>query len=88
MSKWARATILVGAIPGVAVAIYILIFFGRFHVFGSPVRDNEHGWLGPALRGDSQVVDIGKVYYYEGTDFAAYRTFRPLCRLWIWTQGL
>ena len=76
------------AVPfGILVALYLAAFLCRFDVFSDPVRDDAHGWLGPVIRGDSRVVDIGKVYYYEGTDFSAYRTFRPLCRAWLWTMG-
>ena len=45
------------------------------------------GWLGPVIRGDLSVVDIGKVYYREDTDISLYRTFRPLCRVWLSIMG-
>ncbi|PYJ62336.1 MAG: hypothetical protein DME20_08750 [Verrucomicrobia bacterium] len=63
--------------------LYVSAFFWRFDVISSPVRDNDHGWLGPVIRGDKHIKDLGKVYYYEGTDFSSYRTFRPLCKIWL-----
>jgi len=55
---------------------YVGSFTWRFEIFGDPVRDNAHGWLEPTIRGDLRTVDIGKVGYYEGTDFSLYRTYR------------
>ena len=72
---------------GVLIVVYLVAFVWRFDVLGAPVRDGNHGWLGPPIRGNSQIVDIGKVYYYEGTDGSLYRSFRPLCRVWLWVNG-
>jgi len=33
------------------------------------------------------MVDIGKVYYFEGTDISLYRTFRAPCKVWLWVMG-
>ena len=70
------------------VALYVISFGCVFQLFSSPVRDNDHGWLGPAKRSDPQVTDIGKVLYYEGTDFTAYRFHSPLCAVWLLLNGL
>jgi len=75
-------------IPAGIFAIYVGCFVWRFDIFSAPVRDNEHGWLGPRIRGDSHSVDIGEVYYYEGTDFSLYDRYSPLCALWLTLQGL
>jgi len=76
------------AIVGSAVfALYIAAFLWRFDVLSSPVRDNEHGWLGPLIRGDTHSHDIGKAYFHEG-DVSSYRVFFPLCKLWLLFQGL
>jgi len=84
----ARHTVLIfGAICFCAALLYVGSFACRFDLFGDAVRDNEHGWLGPAIREDSRTVDIGKVGYYEGTDFSLYRTYRPLCRVWLSVMG-
>ena len=72
---------------GVVFALYCWAFICRFEIFSSPVRDDAHGWLGPVLRGDTHCMDIGKIHYYEGTDFSSYRLFRPLCRTWLLVMG-
>jgi len=72
---------------GVLVACYLAAFLWCFEIFSAPVRDNEHGWLGPVIRGNSHIVDIGKVYYFEGTDISLYRTFRAPCKVWLWVMG-
>ena len=72
---------------GLLVNLYFAAFICRFEIFCSPVRDEVHGWLGPLMRGDTDSVDIGKVYYYEGTDFSSYRAFRPLCKVWLRVMG-
>jgi len=72
---------------GVAMVLYFTAFICRFEILSSPVRDNAHGWLGPVMRGDTHSADIGKVYYYEGTDFSSYRVFHPLCRVWLCLMG-
>jgi hypothetical protein len=79
---------LLGASATVALAAYCIAFVWCFEVFGSPVRDNTHGWLGPKIRGDAHVTDIGKVYYREGTDIRYYSFFFPLCKLWLFANGL
>jgi hypothetical protein len=73
---------------GVLIAIYLAVFVMCFDVLSSPVRNNTHGWLGPAIRGDSHSVDIGKVYYYQGTNYYSYRVFKPLCKAWLWVNGV
>ncbi len=68
---------------------YILAFAVRFEVFGYPVRDERHGWLGPRVRGDARCEDIGKVWYYHGDDISDYTgVFWPLCRFWIYANDL
>ena len=72
---------------GILAALYFAAFVSRFEVLGSPVRNDAYGWLGPAMRGGSY-IDVGKVYYYEGTDFSSYRVFRPLCFVWLRVMGI
>ena len=74
-------------VSGVLVAVYLGAFVWRFDLFSAPVRNNAHGWLGPARRGDRHVLDIGKIYFYDGTDYSDYRTFRPLCKVWLLLMG-
>jgi hypothetical protein len=74
-------------VGGLLVVLYVTAFACRFDVFSFPVRNDTHGWLGPAMRGDSRIVDIGKIYFYEGTDFFSYRLFHPLCKGWLWVHG-
>ena len=77
-------------VSGVLVAVYLGAFVWRFDLFSAPVRNDTYdtyGWLGPARRGDTHVVDIGKVHFYEGTDYSDYRTFRPLCKVWLLLMG-
>lgn len=73
---------------GVLMILYLAAFVCCFEILSCPVRNDSHGWLGPVMRGDMHSVDIGKVYYYEGTDFASYRVFQPLCKVWLLVQGL
>jgi hypothetical protein len=86
--KTARPIKLFSVGVGLLAAAYVVAFALRFEVLSDPVRDNVHGWLGPVIRGDSAIVDIGKVYYFEGTDTSSYQMFRPLCRAWLWIMGL
>jgi hypothetical protein len=72
---------------GLLFMLYVGAFIWRFELLGAPVLDDDHGWLGPARRGDTQLVDIGKVYYYEGADYSDYQVFRPLCILWLSVLG-
>ena len=68
---------------------YLFAFTVRFEVFGCPVRDDRHGWLGPRVRGDARCEDIGKVWYHHGDDISDYTgVFRPLCRFWVYANGL
>jgi len=87
MKRWNRRAAALGVICSSVFLFYVGSFFWRFDVFGDAVRDDKHGWLGPAIRGDSHTVDIGKVLFYEGTDFSLYRTYRPCCRLWLSVMG-
>ena len=44
--------------------------------------------LGPAMREDGgRYHDLGKVLYYDGSDYSKYRAYRPLCRAWLWLHG-
>jgi hypothetical protein len=71
------------------VVLYVGAFSWRFDVLGDPVRNNRYGWLGPQVRGDTHCVDIGKVLYYESDDISPYRgVFQPLCKIWIFMNGL
>lgn len=72
---------------GTVAVVYFAAFIWSFEILSSPVRDNKHGWLGPPIRGDVHTIDIGKAYYYEGTDFSAYRRFQPLCKAWLIVMG-
>ena len=57
-----RVAFIVVALP---LLLYLLAFAWRFEIFGCPVRDEMHGWLGPRVRGDVHCIDIGKVWYRE-----------------------
>lgn len=74
-------------VAGASLAAYVFCFAATFELLSSPVRDDAHGWLGPVLRRDPHVTDIGKVYYYESSDVTAYRVFKPLCRAWLFVNG-
>jgi hypothetical protein len=71
----------------VAFAIYVGAFMWQFEMLSNPVGDNQNGWLGPAIRGDTHTVDVVKINYYEGQDFSLYRRYRPLCKVWLWVMG-
>jgi len=66
---------------------YVISFISVFNVFSSPVRNND-GWIGPAIRGNKQTRDIGKVFYYESQDYLLYDIYWPLCKVWLLIQGL
>lgn len=87
MKKWRHIGFAFGLICSCAVLFYVCAFVWRFDVLGDAVRDNNRGWLGPGIRGNSHTVDIGKVGYYEGVDFSLYWAYRPLCRLWLSVKG-
>jgi hypothetical protein len=73
----------------ILVGVYVGVFAVRFEIFDAPVRNNRHGWLGPRVRGDSRCLDIGKVWYREDDDISDYNgVFRPLCRFWVFANGL
>jgi hypothetical protein len=87
-SLYSRAAILCVAVFFCLFSFYIGCFVWRFDIFSAPVRENAHGWMGPEIRGVSHTMDIGGVYYYEGTDFSLYQSYRPLCEAWLVIQGL
>jgi hypothetical protein len=70
-----------------AIGLYVVGFLYCFDVGSAPVRSSD-GWLGPLLRGDTEVRDIGKVWYADRPDASMYRTYRPLCWLWLQLDGL
>ena len=70
-----------------AGGLYLASFVWRFDILGAPVRSSS-GWLGPLPRGDSNAVDIGKVWYSDSPDTSLYQAYQPLCRLWLWVEGL
>jgi len=67
--------------------LYVVSFVFVFEVLCFPVH-NQSGWLGPKKRYNPQVSDIGKIYCYDGTDMGFYRSYRPLCIVWLWFNGL
>ena len=79
---------LAAKILGVALALYIVAFLLCFDPLSSPVRNKEHGWLGPLIRGDTHSQDVGKVYTYQSDDLFYYRVFWPFCKAWIFLNGL
>ena len=87
-TKIPRIFPLIVVVMCVLPALYLGTFLGRLGVFGAPVRNPKYDWLGPPRRGDLELVDIGKVSYYEGRDYGDYRVFRPLCRFWLSVTGL
>jgi len=73
---------------GSSFALYAIGFIWCFDIFSSPVRDDQHGWLGPVIRGDTHAHDIGKSYFRDDADISYYKAFFPLCKLWLVAQGL
>jgi hypothetical protein len=59
-TKWIRRLKPIVLAVSLGLVIYVAAFVWNFEMLSNPVRDNKHGWLGPATRGDSHVVDIGK----------------------------
>ena len=68
--------------------LYGSSFVFLFDLLGQPVHSNDFGWLGPAPRDTTSLVDIGEVYDYENSDLSLFRFYRPLCRLWLTLNGL
>jgi hypothetical protein len=87
MKKRIRPFKLVSAAVCCAVVFYVVAFVCRFDIFSAPVRSSD-GWLGPLVRGDSEAVDVGKVWHTDTPDVSLYRTYQPLCQLWLWLDGL
>ena len=86
MKKRIRPLKLVSLAVCCVAICYIAAFVYRFDIFGAPVRSST-GWLGPLQRGDSHAVDIGKVWHTDSPDASLYRSYRPLCQLWLDLQG-
>jgi hypothetical protein len=72
----------------VSCAYYPAVFVYRFELFGLPVRDNDHGWLGPTPRGTTCARDIGKVNYWECKDISIFEKHYLGCRIWLWANGI
>jgi hypothetical protein len=70
---------------------WTFVFFNTFNVFGLPVRDDSHGWLGPTPWAEEAtptcVVDIGKVNYWRCSDVTVFRRHRLGCALWVLLNG-
>ena len=75
-------------VSALLLLLYVGSFVCLFEVFGYATRNNSQGWLGPHLRGDKSSQDIGAVYYYESDDLSFYHVYWPLCKLWLFAQGL
>jgi len=71
-----------------ALLIYVGCFCWRFEILGLPVRNQDRGWLGPWIEGDTRTVDIGEVGFYESSDYRLYDFYSPLCFAWILANGL
>jgi hypothetical protein len=56
----------------------------EFELFGLPVRNNAHGWLGPTPRSRVCVEEIGKVNYWTCKDIAVFTRHRLGC--WVWLK--
>jgi len=84
--KW---LLVLAALLAFAAALYPAVrFTAAFQLFGPPVRDNQHGWLGPTPRGTQCVDDIGKVNYWRCEDVTVFQRHRFGCRLWLSANGL
>ena len=78
-----KALIVLGAI----VAAYLLAFLVIFEPLSSPCRTREK-WIGPKLRFDDAYIDIGKVFEYQKEGSTSYSVFYPLCKAWLFANGL
>jgi hypothetical protein len=68
------------------IALYLAAFFLSFEILSPPVRTPDR-WLGPRLRFDSTVVDIGNVWHTDEPNHL-YMVYRPPCALWSAANGL
>jgi hypothetical protein len=67
---------------------FLSVFVLRFQLLGYPVRNNEHGWLGPTPRSSSCVEDAGKVNYWKCDDVSVFKEHRIGSALWLRLNGL
>jgi hypothetical protein len=74
-------------ILGSAFAVYLLAFMIIFEPLSSPCRTREK-WIGPKLRFDEAYIDIGSVFEYQKERSTSYSVFYPLCKAWIYANGL
>ncbi len=77
----------IGIVALAGVTLYVLAFAIVFDPLSSPCRTRE-AWIGPKLRFVDTYVDLGKVWEYEGERSFAYSAFQPLCRAWLFANGL
>jgi len=73
-NRWLKR---LGLVYCCALGIYLGSFYYFVDVFSSPVRTSNH-WVGPGVRGDTSVVDTGKVWHPDTPD-SLYNRYRPLC---------
>jgi hypothetical protein len=78
-----KAIIILGAV----FAAYLLAFFFVFEPLSSPCRTKEE-WISPKLRFDDAYIDIGKIFEYQKERSASYSVFYPLCRVWLFANGI
>ena len=87
MQKRIRAFKIASIAVVCAVGSYLTAFACCFNILSAPARSWD-GWLGPLARSDSHAIDIGSVWHIDSPNRAIYRTFTPLCYLWLRAQGL
>ena len=66
----------------------IAIFANKFELFGYPVRNNVHGWLGPTPRDSKCLEDIGKVYDWSCDNIEIFKNNQIDCKIWLKLNGL
>jgi hypothetical protein len=66
---------------------FVGAFVWEFELLGLPVRNNTHGWLGPTLRNNACVEDIGKVNYWTCGDIRVFTRHRLGGWAWLKLNG-
>jgi len=88
--KFARARFVrYTGLVGLSIVVYWAIaFVATFQLFGDPVRDRTHGWLGPTPRDQHCLIDIGKVREWSCPEITPFQRHRLGCLVWLRLNGL
>jgi hypothetical protein len=87
-SRWGKILGLGAAFLAAWIVYSGSTFMATFEMLGPPVRNDQHGWLGPTPRGSECVLDIGKVNEWTCADTSVFERHRFGCSIWLALNGL